>query len=86
MISNPFKWKHFVGEIILLNVRWYLKYSLSFRNLKKMMAEKGVMVDHTIIMREVHQYSPEIERKIRRHLRPTNDLWGVDETVLLQKT
>ena len=45
MLSNPFKWKHFVGEIILLNVRWYLKYPLSYRNLKEMMAERGVEVD-----------------------------------------
>jgi transposase, IS6 family len=51
MLSNLFKWKHFVGEIILLNVRWYLKYPLSYRNLKEMMAERGVEVDHTTIMR-----------------------------------
>ena len=51
MLSNPFKWKHFVGEIILLNVRWYLKYPLSYRNLKEMMAERGVEVDHSTIMR-----------------------------------
>src|SRR5665647_2289754 len=73
MLSNSFKWKHFVGEIILLNVRWYLKYPLSYRNLKEMMAERGVKVDHTTIMRWVHQYSPEIEKKVRRYLRPTND-------------
>ena len=41
MLSNSFKWKHYEGEIILLNVRWYLKYALSYRNLKEMMAEKG---------------------------------------------
>lgn len=49
MLSNPFKCKHFVGEIILLNVRWYLKYPLSYRNLKEMMAERGVEVDHSTI-------------------------------------
>src|SRR5665647_2643793 len=75
MLSNSFKWKHFVGEIILLNVRWYLKYPLSYRNLKEMMAERGVKVDHTTIMRWVHQYSPEIEKKVRRYLRPTNDFY-----------
>ena len=86
MLSNPFKWKHFVGEIILLNVRWYLKYPLSYRNLKEMMAERGVEVDHSTIMRWVHQYSPEIEKKIRRHLRPTNDSWRVDETYIRVKS
>jgi len=54
MLSNSFKWKHYEGEIILLNVRWYLKYALSYRNLKEMMAERGVKVDHTTIMRWVH--------------------------------
>ena len=47
-----------------------------------MMAERGVEVDHTTIMRWVHQYSPEIEKKIRKHLRPTNDSWRVDETYI----
>jgi transposase-like protein len=46
MLSNSFKWKHFVGEIILLNVRWYLKYPLSYRNLKEIMIERGIQVDH----------------------------------------
>jgi transposase-like protein len=85
MPLNAFKWKHFVGEIILQTVRWYLKYPLSYRNLKEMMAERGIKVDHTTIMRWVHQYSPEIEKKIRRHLRPTNDSWRVDETYIKVK-
>ena len=58
MLSNSFKWKHYEGEIILLNVRWYLKYPLSYRNLKEMMIERGIQVDHSTIMRWVHQYSP----------------------------
>ena len=49
------------------------------------MAERGVEVDHTTIMRWVHQYSPKIEKKIRRHLRPTNDSWRVDETYIKVK-
>ena len=85
MPLNAFKWKHFVGEIILQTVRWYLKYPLSYRNLKEMMAERGIKVDHTTIMRWVHQYSPEIEKRIRRHLRPTNDSWRVDETYIKVK-
>src|SRR5665811_1076993 len=85
MLSNSFKWKHFVCEIILLNVIWYLKYPLSYRNLKEMMIERGIQVDHSTIMRWVHQYSPEIEKKIRRHLRPTNDSWRVDETYIKVK-
>ena len=55
MPVNPFKWKHFAGEIILQTVRWYLKYALSYKNLEEIMAERGINVDHTTIMRWVHQ-------------------------------
>ena len=73
MLSNPFKWKHYEGEIILLNVRWYLKYLVSYINLEEMMAERGVIVDHTTIMRWVYQYSPKIETKVRRYLKSINN-------------
>ena len=63
MPVNAFKWKHFAGEIILQTVRWYLKYALSYKNLEEIMAERGINVDHTTIMRWVHQYSPEMEKK-----------------------
>ena len=85
MLSNSSKWKHFVGATILLNVRWYLRYPLSYRNLKEMMIERELNVDHTTIMRWVYQYSPEIEKKVRRYLRPTNDSWKVDETYVKVK-
>jgi|ERR1035437_294258 IS6 family transposase len=85
MLSNSFKWKHYEGEIILLNVRWYLKYPLSYKNLKEMMIERGIQVDHSTIMRWVHQYSSEIKKKIRRHLRLTNYSWRVDETYIKVK-
>ena len=50
-----------------------------------MMIERGIQVDHSTIMRWVHQYSPEIEKKVRRYLRPTNDSWRVDETYVKVK-
>ena len=85
MPLSAFKWKHFVGEIILQTVRWYLKYPLSYRNLKEMMTERGIQVDHSTIMRGIHQYSPEIEKRIRRHLRPTDDSGRVDKTYIKVK-
>lgn len=75
-----FKWKHYQPEIITLCCRWYLKYALSYRNLEEIMNERGLTVDHTTIMRWVHQYSPEINKRIRKYLKPTNDSWRVDET------
>ena len=49
--QHPFKWRHFQSDIILLCVRWYLRYSLSYRDLEEMMAERGLCVDHTTIYR-----------------------------------
>ena len=47
--STPFKWRHFQAEVILLCVRWYLRYPLSYRDLEEMMLEQGLHVDHTTI-------------------------------------
>ncbi|WP_019503895.1 IS6 family transposase [Pleurocapsa sp. PCC 7319] len=80
--KEPFKWRHFQQEIILLNVRWYLRYPLSYRNLEEMMLERGLKVDHSTICRWVLTYSPEIEKRTRRFLKPTNDSWKVDETYI----
>ncbi len=55
--SNPFKWRHFQAEIILLCVRWYLRYPLSYRDLEEMMAERGLHVDHTTIYRWIQHYA-----------------------------
>ena len=80
--NKPFKWRHFQTEIILLNVRWYLKYPLSYRNLEEMMLERGLEVDHSTIARWVLTYSPQIEEKARCYLKLTNDSWQVDETYI----
>jgi transposase-like protein len=81
-MSTPtlFKWRHFQADIILLNVRWYCRYALSYRDLEEMMAERGIEVDHSTINRWVLKYAPELDKRIRPHLRPTNGSWRVDET------
>ena len=86
-MSHPilFKWKHFQPEIILLNVRWYCRYALSYRDLEEMMAERGLSIDHSTINRWVLQYGPELDKRCRPHLRPTNDSWKVDETYVKVK-
>jgi IS6 family transposase len=82
---SPFKWRHFESEIILLCVRWYLRYSLSYRDLEEMMAERGLRVDHTTIYRWVQQYAPELDKRCRPHLKACNDSWKVDETYIKVK-
>ncbi|USK68687.1 IS6 family transposase [Peribacillus asahii] len=80
-----FKWKHDQPDIILLTVRWYLRYSLSFRDLVEMMEERGLSITHTTIMRWVHQYGPGLDERVRRHIKTTNDSWRVDETYVKVK-
>ena len=71
--DNPFKWRHYAPEIILLCVRWYLPYSLSYRDLEEMMVERGLHVDHTTIYRWVQRYAPALEKRVRAQLKLTND-------------
>jgi IS6 family transposase len=83
--ENPFKWRQYQPAIILLCVRWYLRYALSYRDLEELMTERGLDVDHTTIFRWVQRYAPELERRVKRQLKPTNDSWRVDETYVKVK-
>ena len=80
--QHPLKRRHFEAEIILLCVRWYLRYALSYRDLEEMMLERGLHVDHTTIYRWVQHYAPELEKRSRPHLKASNDSWRVDETYI----
>jgi transposase-like protein len=77
-LDEPFEGRHFDREIIVLCVRWYLRFS--FRDLVEMMAERGLSMAHTTIMRWVHHYVPEFERRWNRFAWPVGPSWRVDET------
>jgi transposase-like protein len=65
--QDLFKGRHFDQEIIILCVRWYITFKLSSRDLVQMMAERGITLSHTTILRWVQQYVPErccVERLI----------------------
>ena len=66
--------------MILLCVRWYLRYSLSYRDLEEIMAERGLSVNHVTIWRWVQRYAPILSQRIRREMRHPNRSWRVDET------
>src|SRR5258707_14036300 len=83
--QHPFKWRHFEAEIILLCVRWYVRYALSYRDIEELMQERGLSVDHTTIYRWVQRYAPELEKRCRPHLKTINDSWRVDETYIKVK-
>lgn len=96
--KSPFKWRHYQSEIILRDVRWYLSYPLSYRQVaeqknwgvalpppvfsKKMVKKQGPDVHHTTVFRWVQEYRPELEKRCRPHISPTNDSWRVDETYI----
>src|SRR5258706_16464744 len=70
-----FKRRHFDQEIILLCVRWYITYKLSYRDLRAMMAERGIDLAHTTIMRWVQRYVPEFAKHWQRYARPVGRSW-----------
>ncbi len=67
--QNPFKWRHFQADIILLCVRWYLRYALSYRDLEEMIRERGLYIDHTTIYRR----GTTLRTRIRKAL-PTSSM------------
>ena len=69
----------FDREVVILCVRWYLRYKLSLRDLVEMMAERGLAMAHTTIMRWVQRYAPEFEKRWRRFARAVGQSWRVDE-------
>ena len=66
--------------IILLCVRWYLRYSLTYRDLGEIMSERNLSVDRVTIWRRVQRYAPVLNQRIRREMRSPNRSWRVDET------
>ena len=75
-----FAGRHFDREVIILCVRWYLRFKLSLRDLAEMMAERGLSLAHTTIMRWVQHYAPEFEKRWRRYALAIGRSWCVDET------
>src|SRR5678815_5738888 len=77
-----YRGRRFQTETIELCVRWYITYRLSYRDLVAMMAEHGVAVSHTTILRWVLRYVPEFEKRWNRYARGVNSSWRVDETAV----
>jgi transposase-like protein len=79
-VDDLFKGRHFDREIIILCARWYLRFKLSFRDLVEMMAERGIGLAHTTIMRWIQRYVPEFEKRWNRFACRAGRSWRVDET------
>src|SRR5882672_5843416 len=83
IVRDPiYRRRGFDSEVIELCVRWYISYRLSYRDLVELMADRGVAVSHTTIMRWVIRYVPEFEKRWTRFARPVGRSWRVDETYI----
>jgi IS6 family transposase len=80
--KSSFKWRHFEPSLILLCVRWYCRYQLSYRDVEEMMRERGLDVDHSTVFRWVQRYAPEFNKRIRQHLKMSGTSYRVDETYI----
>src|SRR6201982_3498181 len=84
-MAISFKGAHFPPEVILVGVRWYVAYPLSYRHVEELMEERGVDVDHATINRWVIKYSPQLEEAFHRRKRPVWVSWRMDETYIKVK-
>jgi transposase-like protein len=81
-LNNAFKGRQHPGELIILCVRLYIRYPLSYEHVAELMAERGVEVDASCIWRWVQAYAPELNKRCRPHLKPTNKSYRIDETYI----
>jgi len=84
-MAIDFKGSHFPKNVILYAVFFYVRYSVSYRDLQEIMAERGVNVDHATLNRWVVRYAPQIADQAQRRKRRTLGSWRVDETYLKVK-
>jgi transposase-like protein len=84
-MTVSFKGAHFPQDIILMGVRWYVAYPLSYRHVEELMEERGVPLDHATIQRWVVKYSPQLEEAFHRRKRPVWVSWRMDETYIKVK-
>ncbi len=80
-----FKWRHFHGEVIMQGVRWYCRYGISYRDLEEMMAERGVVVDHTTVYRWVQDYAPKLKQRLDWYKQAYARRWHLDQTYIKVK-
>lgn len=79
------KGMRFPIDVILVCIRWYAAYPLSYRHLEEMMQERGVFVDHSSINRWAIRFLPLLEKVFRKHKRPVGGSWRMDETYIKVK-
>ncbi|MDE9447900.1 IS6 family transposase [Xenorhabdus bovienii] len=85
LIRKAFRRRHYPTDVIAQCVRWYLAYALSLRNLEEMMAERGVIVDHSTLHRWLIRLVPWLDKAFRRHKLSVGRRWRMDEPYIKVK-
>ncbi len=70
----------FPPDVIVLAVRWYLRFALSYRDVEELLAERGIEVDHVTVYRWVQRFTPLLAAAARPCRHAVGDHWQVDET------
>ena len=83
--TNPFKGRHYPGDVILSAVPWYLRYPLAYLHVSELLAERGLFVHASCIWRWVQAFAPELNKRCRPHLKTTNKSYRIDETYIKVK-
>ena len=78
--SSVFAGFRFPPEIIVLAVRWYLRFGLSYRDVEELLAERGIEVDHVTVYRWVQRFTPLLADAAQPCRHAVGDRWYVDET------
>ena len=85
LIRKAFKRLHYPVDGIVQCIRWYLTYALSLRDLEEMVAERGILVDHSNLYRWIIRLTPLINKAFRRYKRAVGTRWRMDETYIKVK-
>ena len=73
--DGAFRGRHFPAEVILCALRWYLAFPISYRDLAAVLADRGVLVEHSTLVRWVQAYAATLEKRVRCHLRRCTGSW-----------
>ena len=74
-----FKGSHFPKDVILMSMRWYIAYPLSYRHVEELLAERGLSVDLAIVNRWIVKHSPTLESKFRYAKKVVGESWRMDD-------
>ena len=76
----------FPSDVIVVAVRWYLRYGLSYRDVEELLAERGIEVDHVTIYRWVQRFTPLLIDAARPCRHATGDRWPVEAVITCDRT